>query len=85
MNPSTIDEAQRLLSGLGPTCEYRKAGEEASCSAGATWLLQVSCGDSAFFCQEHHGTIAGELAQRGATLRCAGHGGKLVLYDWVAI
>lgn len=85
MNPTVVDEAHRLLSGIEPTCEYRSAGGEMTCSTEATWLLRVSCGDSAFFCDGHRQTTMTGLAERGEALRCARHGGKRVLYDWVAI
>ncbi len=86
MNPAAdVDEAHRLLDGIEPTCEYRSARGEMICSTEAAWLLRVSCGDSAFFCDGHRGAMEHSLTAGGEALYCAGHGGKRVLYDWVAV
>ena len=85
MNPTIVDEAHRLLDGIEPTCEHRSASGEMTCCTEASWLLRVSCGHSAFFCESHRATMSADLGQRGQALRCAGHGGKRVLYDWVAV
>lgn len=84
MNPTVVDEAHRLLDGIEPTCEYRSADGEMVCSTEAAWLLRVSCGDSAFFCDGHRDTLTRDLGN-GDALYCAGHGGRRVQYDWVAI
>lgn len=86
MNPAAdVDEAQRLLDGVEPTCEYRDPDGVMRCSTEATWLLRVSCGDSAFFCEGHRRTMESSLRERGAALYCAGHNGRRVQYDWVEI
>ena len=85
MNPTVVDEAHRLLDGLEPTCEYRSERGELTCSAEAAWLLRVSCGDSAFFCEGHRRTMENSLRERGPALYCAGHKGRRVQYDWVEI
>lgn len=86
MGPAThLDEAHRLLEGIEPTCEYRDPDGVMRCSTEAAWLLRVSCGDSAFFCAGHREVMGRSLAERGMTLRCAGHGGRRVQYDWVAL
>lgn len=85
MNPTVVDEAHRLLSGIEPTCEYRSEHGEMTCSTEAEWMLRVSCGDSAFFCEGHRRTMESSLRERGAALYCAKHGGRRVQYDWVEI
>lgn len=85
MNPTVLDEAHRLISSVEPTCEYRSAHGEMTCSTEAAWLLKVSCGDSAFFCDGHREATASALSARREALYCAGHGGKRVWYDWIAL
>lgn len=82
---SDVDEAQRLLEGIEPTCEYRDPDDVMRCSTEASWLLRVSCGDSAFFCTAHQRTMECSLKARGAALYCAEHKGARVQYDWVEI
>lgn len=80
-----VDEAERLLDGVEPTCEYRSAGGALTCSAEASWLLRVSCGDSAFFCDGHKATMSRGALGTERVLYCAGHDGRRVIYDWVAL
>lgn len=82
---SDFDEAQRLLEGIEPTCEYHDADGVMRCSTEASWMLRVSCGDSTFFCSGHQRAMERSLSERGAALHCAGHGGRRVGYDWVEI
>lgn len=86
MNSAThVDEAHRLLEGIEPTCEYRDPDGLMRCCTEASWLLRVSCGDSAFFCEGHRRTMESILRERGAALYCAAHKGRRVQYDWVEV
>lgn len=86
MNATADDQtAARLLDGADPSCEYREAGKPPLCATEAAWMLRVSCGDSAFFCEAHRETFAATLRARSETPRCSNHGGRGVLYDWVRI
>lgn len=85
MSETIVDEAHRLLDSIEPTCENRGPSGEMDCSAEATWMLRVSCGDSAFFCEGHQQVTDAEISRRDKALRCARHGGAPVGYDWVAL
>ena len=84
---TTADDqtARRLLEGADPSCEYREANKPPLCATEASWMLRVSCGDSAFFCEAHRERFDQDLGARKETPRCANHGGRGVLYDWVRI
>jgi hypothetical protein len=86
MNATADDRtAHKLLDGVDPSCEWREANKPAICTTEASWLLRVSCGDSAFFCDAHRSTFDADLGERSETPRCANHGGRGVRYDWVRV
>lgn len=84
MQPTIREEAHRLLQNLEPTCEHKKPEAEQACSAEADWMLRVSCGDSALFCDGHQEETKRHLGEGETALYCGRHGGRRVLYDWIA-
>jgi hypothetical protein len=67
-----LDEA--LENAITPTCEARDDNDEPMCDERATTLCILSCGHSAFFCEEHtvelRDSIETHRASGTATLAC---------------